>query len=257
MKTINSWLFMPQPNSQAKFRLFCFPYAGANAFNFRSWAKYLPKDIEFCIIQLPGRANRSKEPLLKDIRSLVQTLAPALVSHLDLPFAFFGHSMGALMAFELTRQLRRLQAPLPIHLFISGRRAPQMPSFQPHVHSLPTPLFLEKIRRYSGTPEVILQNQELMDLLLPVLRADLQINETYTYKNDFLLDCPISAFGGLQDPEVSVEEMTAWSHLTSNTFNLRMYDGHHFFIQEHTCELLKIVSQDLMSTVYASESIAA
>lgn len=216
---------------------------------FRTWSNELPSEIEVCAVQLPGRENRLNEPLRTQLSPVVQTLAQALLPHMNKPFAFFGHSMGALMSFELARQLQKQNSPVPVHLFVSGREAPQILDTKPPIHNLPLPAFVEKLRDYNGTPEVVLQDPELMQLLVPVLRADFAIVETYEYSNKEPLNCPISAFGGLEDSLVKHENLPDWRNQTSNSFQLRMLKGNHFFLHTERSLLLKYISQDLSNCV--------
>jgi medium-chain acyl-[acyl-carrier-protein] hydrolase len=163
------------------------------------------------------------------------------------PFAFFGHSMGALISFELARQLRRQHAPGPIALFVSAHRAPQRPAPNPPVHSLPQDEFVEELRRLNGTPEAVFQDAELMQLLLPTLRADFAVCETYTYMPEEPLECPILAFGGLQDHEVSRDDLAAWRAQTHRTFKLRMVPGDHFFLHSARASLVCVVSRAMLN----------
>lgn len=245
MMRMNSWVTCPRPNPRAYLRLFCFPYAGGAASAFCTWSDDLPRGVEVCPIQLPGRESRLGEPPFTRLAPLVQALAPAIRPYLDKPFAFFGHSMGATISFELARQLRQQDDPGPVHLFVSGSRAPQIPDPDPPIHHLPEAEFVEELRRFNGTPELVLQNAELMQLFLPLLRADLALHEAYTYTADEPLDCPISAFGGLEDEEVSRDELAAWRDQTRGAFTLRIFPGDHFFLRSARALLLWAVSQDL------------
>ncbi|MEM7769705.1 MAG: thioesterase II family protein [Cyanobacteria bacterium P01_A01_bin.37] len=242
----NAWVTCPQPNPNASLRLFCFPYAGGSAFTFRSWAAQLPATIELYPIELPGRGLRIREKPLPRMLSLVQTIAPFLLPYLDKPFAFFGHSMGALVSFELARLLHKEYKCSPSHLFVSGRRAPQVPDPDPPIHTLPNSEFLQELRRLNGTPEAVLQNDELMQLLLPTLRADFAVLETYVYTPQPLLDYPITAFGGLQDPEVCCEVLEAWRDQTRAAFSLHMFPGDHFFLHTAQSLLLQSLNQTLI-----------
>lgn len=243
------WIIYSKPNPKAYLRLFCFPYAGAGASIFRTWPAQLPPDIEVCSVQLPGQESRLKEPLFTDLVPLIHALTPALLPHLDLPFVFFGHSVGALISFEVARQLRRLQHSNPLHLFISGRCAPQLPALDPPIHQLPNAEFLEELRRYNGTPGNVLQNVELMNFFLPILRAALAINETYVYAPEAPLDCSFSVFGGLQDGKVSRDSLAAWRDQTYGTFTLRMFPGDHFFLRSQQGTLLQAISDDLLQII--------
>lgn len=239
------WLRRPKPDPQAHLRLFCFPHAGGGASLFRSWPDALPPDIEICPVQLPGRESRLLEPSFSQLSPMVQTLTEVLHAYLSVPFAFFGHSLGALISFELTRQLRRQNNPGPVYLFISGCRAPQIPDPDPPIHQLPQSAFVRELHRLNGTPHEVLQNAELMQLVLPILRADFAVYETYIYANENPLDCPISVFGGLQDFKVGHDELLAWRDQTRGLFNLRMFPGDHFFLQSAQALLLRVISQDL------------
>jgi medium-chain acyl-[acyl-carrier-protein] hydrolase len=245
MASLTSWLSCPKPHPQARFRLFCFPYAGAGASIFRTWSNQLPSSIEVCSAQLPGREKRWREAPFTELSLLIQTLAQVLLPYLDRPFAFFGHSVGALVSFELARQLRRQNSPTPLHLFVSGRRAPQISILDPPIHQLPTAAFVEELRRYNGTPEPVLQSPELMQLLLPVLRADLALDEVYAYVSEAPLDCSISAFGGLQDKKASYQDLEAWREQTLVKFTLRMFSGDHFFLKQNNEEILQVILEDL------------
>lgn len=241
----DGWLTTFEPNDKARIRLFCFPYAGGGAYIFRGWPKGLPPTVEVCSIQPPGRQNRLKEAPLTCLLTLVEKAARAIRVYLDKPFAFFGHSMGALVGFELARYLRREGGIEPMQLFVSGRAAPQVPSARLPIYNLPTPEFTEKLRELNGTPEDVFAHPDLMQLVLPILRADFQMIETYTYTAEAPLSCPIAAFGGLRDYEVSREHLEAWREQTTAGFTLRMFDGDHFFIQQAEPLLLRALSQEL------------
>jgi medium-chain acyl-[acyl-carrier-protein] hydrolase len=244
------WVACYRPNPQARLRLFCFPYAGGGALTYRTWPDVLirndlPALVEVFPVQIPGRETRLMEPPFTQLAPLEQAVAQALRPYLGLPFAFFGHSMGALIGFELARHLRRQGSPGPLCLFVSAHRAPHLPDPHPPIHALPTPAFVQELRHLNGTPEAVLQNAELMDLLLPLLRADLAVDETYVYADEEPLDCPISCFGGLQDRTVEREELEAWRDHTRGPFTLRTFPGDHFFLNSARAPLLRALSQDL------------
>ena len=227
-------------------RLFCLPPAGSGASPFRAWARALPDGIELCPIQLPGREERLTERPYDRLAPLVDALAGALRDHLDRPFALFGHSMGALLAFELARALRRDGAGLPLlHLFVSGYRAPHLPDPDPPLHPLPGPAFWDEVRRLNGTPTVVLDNAELRRLVEPTLRADFAVHETYAHEPGEPLACPISVFGGLDDQEVSRGQLEEWRRHARGPFILRMLPGDHFFIHPSRDALLRAIAEDL------------
>ena len=243
--TVGTWVTFPQANPQANLRLFCFPYAGGSSVIFRTWANNLPKSIEVCPIELPGRGYRFSEAPFARLDLLVEAIAPSLLPYLDKTFAFFGHSMGTLISFELTRLINRKYGLLPVHLLIAGRHAPQLSDHHPPIHTLPEPDFIEKLCRYNGMPKQVLVNHQLMAIFLPILRADFAICETYNYTNEPPLSCPITAFGGLQDSETSIDELEAWRNQTNNSFSLHLLPGDHFFIQSDQLLLLQLISQVL------------
>lgn len=240
------WIKRPIQDPQTCFRLFCFPYAGGGASFFRTWREILWPEIEVCAIQLPGRENRFREPPFAKLSSLVDALAEVLYPDLDFPFAFFGHSLGSLISFELTRLLRRQKAPGPMQLFVSGRRAPQVHDPDPPIYQLPDAEFIEELHRFNGTPKAVLDNPELMEVFLPLLRSDIGLDETYVYDHEAPLDCPISAFGGLEDEEVNREELSEWDVQTRSRFNIQMFPGDHFFLNgKERNGLLEIISKDI------------
>jgi medium-chain acyl-[acyl-carrier-protein] hydrolase len=177
---------------------------------------------------------------------LVEALASALYPRfLDRPFVFFGHSLGGLLAFELARELRRRHDLLPVHLFVSGSSAPSLPYPRPPIHALPDTEFLEELRQFSGTSEEVLAHHELMALLLPALRADFAIRETYVYADEPPLDCPISAYGGVRDDRVGRDRLEAWADQTSRAFSLTVFPGDHFFLNTARPRLLQTISREL------------
>jgi len=244
----SEWVRYPRPKPQARLRLFCLHYAGGGASAFRTWEHNVPPEVELALIQLPGRENRAREKAFTYMPPLVNVLTDTLLPLLDKPFVFFGHSLGGLISFELTRALRRQQGPAPLHLFVSGCRAPQtpFPDSEEPIRSLPDNEFIQKLREYNGTPEEVLQHAELMNLLLPVLRADFSLYETYVYQPEEPLACGISAFGGIQDPKVRREDVAAWKAQTRGPFALRMLPGDHFFLHSAQTQLLQAVSHDLI-----------
>lgn len=242
--TINSFVTC-NPNSQAAMRLFCFPYAGGNSLLFRKWRDTLPKNIEVCPVELPGRLSQRHIPPFTRMESLVNAIAISLLPNLEKPFAFFGHSMGGLVSFELARFLRANYNLQPSHLFISGRRPPQIPGTAAPIHTLPLPEFIAQLRRLNGTPEAVLENAELMQILVPILRADFAVLENYTYIDEPPLDCAIAIFGGLEDKEVSYEQLAAWRAQTTNSFQLQMFRGDHFFLHSAQDLLLQSLSKQL------------
>ena len=239
------WILCSKPNLRARLRLFCFPYAGGSETVFRGWVEYLKPDIEVCTVQLPGRGTRIKEAPITQLSTLMRLLAPALLPHLDRPFAFFGHSLGSLVAFELARQLRREYAIEPLHLFLSGRGAPQIRHDRPAIHALPEPQFIQALRTLNGTPEGVLEHPDLLRLVIPILRADFEMSERYEFSAEAPIDSSISAFGGLQDYDVSLRQLEAWQVQTNASFSIRMFPGDHFFVHTAKVLLLDVLNKEL------------
>lgn len=243
--TANAWLSYVEPKPWANLRLFCFPYAGGGAAVYRGWADRMPGAIEVCPVQPPGRETRFGEPAFTRLGPLVAAATEGLRPYLDRPFALFGHSMGALVAFELARKWRRDFGLAPVHLFVSGCSAPQLDDTDSRCHTLPDPEFLEELRRLNGTPRTLLENPDLMQLLLPTLKADFAVCETYEYIEQPPLYCPISALGGLQDPTTGRNQLDAWRHQTTAAFRLRLFPGDHFFLQTASPLLTQTLVQEL------------
>lgn len=239
------WLVFPRENPSARFRLFCFPYAGGNAWTFYKWPESLPAWVELCALQLPGRGNRMHEKPFRSLLPLVEAVAPEIDPHLDKPFAFFGHSMGAMIAFELARHFRRVRGLLPVQLFISGRRAPQLGLAERDLNGLSDSEFLDSLRELNGTPKEVLEHRELMQLMSGLLRADFSVCSNYAYRPEPPLDCPVTAFGGLSDREVSRKQLEAWKEQTSTSFTIRMLPGDHFFLNSAQGTLLSLLSHEL------------
>jgi medium-chain acyl-[acyl-carrier-protein] hydrolase len=189
------------------------------------------------------------EPGYTYIQDAVEEVADTIKSLLDKPFYLFGHSMGSLISFELARFLQQHNLPQPQHLFISAKRGPRAPrrAANDDIHALPDREFLAGIKKLGGTPDEVLQNEELMELFLPMLRADFTLLETYQYAPAPPLACPISAYCGTEDKEVSKEEMAGWQEQTSSTFKLVMIPGTHFFIHSQQELLLKYISQEVQA----------
>ena len=241
------WIGRPAPRPSPRIRLFCLPYAGGGTAVYRPWADDLPEDIELCLVQLPGRETRMREAPYTSLHELVGGLELALKPLLDRPYAIFGHSMGALIALAITRQLRSKGHPEPEHLFIAGRRAPHVPDPDPPLHQLPDAAFVATlVRRYNGIPKVLLQNVDLLRLFLPTLRTDMTMIETYSITEEPTLEAPIAAFGGWEDNRATQVQLAAWREFTTGAFTLRMLPGGHFFIQSARAELVASII-DLLS----------
>ena len=238
-----------RPNPEASLRLFCFPFAGGGAWVFNSWADRLPADIqretELWAVHLPGRESRRAQPPFTELAPLMDALTPLLAPLLTRPYALFGHSMGALLSFELACGRRSQGAVGPVHMIVSGHRAPRLPDRNLPVHQLSDHDILAKLRRLGGTPDEVLRNPELMEMYLPLLRADFAVCETYVYEHREPLTCSLTVLGGTDDPQVSRKDLAAWRVHTSGSFSLHMLPGGHFFLQGARSLFLQVLGQDL------------
>jgi medium-chain acyl-[acyl-carrier-protein] hydrolase len=239
------WLAASLLGTDARMRLFCLPYAGAGASAYRTWSNELPPEVQLCAVQLPGRENRLAEPPLDDATAIVPELLAGIRPYLDRPFVIFGHSMGALLAFELARELRRRGLPQPRHLFLSAHRAPHLPSLHRPVFSLSRPEFLAELRHLEGTPAEVLENEELMQIAEPILRADFKLCETYRHVPAEPLDIPLSIFGGADDAKVGESVLQPWREHTRATMRLRIFPGGHLFLQQTRMDLVSAILEDL------------
>jgi medium-chain acyl-[acyl-carrier-protein] hydrolase len=201
-------------------------------------------EVEVLGVGLPGRDARFKEPPFQRLPPLIAACAAAVLPELQPPFAIYGHSLGALLGFSFARELRRRSCSAPLHLFVSGRRAPQLPERSP-LHQLPDPQFLDQLRRLGGIPDAVFQDAELMAHYLPVLRADLAVTETAEITSEEPLTCPITALGGVTDDRATIDELDAWQVQTSSTFERETFPGGHFFIQSERTAFLGSLSRRL------------
>lgn len=215
---------------------------------FRHWHSELPT-VDVCGVQLPGRESRWSEPALISLPLLTQQLSAQLRPMMDEPFAFFGHSMGALIAFELARLVRRDHGLSPVHLFVSGSRAPHFRSRDTQIYQMPTDKFLEELSRLNGFPPEISENSEFMQFLMPTLRADIALCDTYLFRQESPLDCPITAYGGQDDRNVSADQVEGWKLHTGRRFRQRIFPGDHFFLESEWRAVLADVSAELVRAV--------
>jgi len=226
----------------ARMRLFCVPYAGGAASLYRLWGKVLGPSIEVVPVELPGRGTRMNEAPLNDLPRLVEGLAAAMRPVLDKPYALFGHSMGAKVAFELARAL--LAHRPPTHLFVSASMAPQLPD--PRLpFDLSTEGIIAELRERGGTPPEVFEEPELLDIFLPIIRADFDLLGRYEFAPGPPLALPVTAFGGTRDPEITLDDVAAWKGNAGSTFRMVPIEGDHFFIAAQQRELLAEIATDL------------
>ncbi len=228
-------------------RLFCFPYAGAGRAVYRDWPKHLPADIDVRTPCLPGRDARIDEPPATDMASLAAALSGEILPATDLPYALFGHSMGAFIAFDVAHELVALGRP-PSHLFVSAQRGPALPYHERAIFDLPDDALLAGVvARYQNIPRLVLEQKDLRAVLLRTLRGDFALTEAYRYRAKGPLPCPITVFGGLDDTPLDVGRLDAWGDETTNRFSRRMLPGGHFFLNDRRAELLSTIATEFMS----------
>jgi medium-chain acyl-[acyl-carrier-protein] hydrolase len=223
---------------------------------FRNWPNKISPEIEVVPIQLPGKEVRMGDPLHSDLAGLVEDLGDAIESLLNVPFAFFGYSLGSMISFELARRIRRKRLGNPVHFFVSARQAPQLPEPNPDIRHLPDDQFVsEVIRRYDGIPKEIVQDPDVLAIFLPILRADIGMIETYTYREEPPFDCPITVFGGEHDREATYDQLAAWQKQTCGTFETRIYPGNHFFLESCEESIIEKISLDLLNSMTLSQRL--
>jgi medium-chain acyl-[acyl-carrier-protein] hydrolase len=238
------WL-VRQAGGPRRFRLYCFPHAGGSAQNYRHWQSRFSSAIEVCAVQLPGRGQRMAETPFSDLSSLVKALAPIIAHQSHLPFAFFGHSMGALIAYELARYCQLHDLPQPKALFVSGTAAPQHRPPSENIHKMNDEEMTVKLATFNGTPPEILQHKELMALVLPMMRADFTMVENYHYIPAPILTMPITVLAGREDPRTTPEQADGWAKETSNICRVQWFEGDHFFINHETDAVIDCITADL------------
>jgi medium-chain acyl-[acyl-carrier-protein] hydrolase len=239
------WVAHSQPRLSARMRLFCFPYAGGSAVIFRNWKNLFSSEIELCPVEIPGRGTRLLETPYTAIDPLIDALADGISHLLDKPFAFFGHSMGAVICYELSRKLHREKKRQPVSLIVSARPAPQIVDPEPQSYDLPEPDFIAHLQGLNGTSSEVLAHPKLLTLLLPTLRSDFQLVETYRYLPGPPLPCPITVIGGTNDKEISPDHLARWRELSSGAFQQYMLPGDHFFIHQAESQLISIIAKQL------------
>lgn len=222
-------------------RLLCLPHAGAGASVYRSWGKNLSPDVTVCPVQPPGRERRSGERPFSSVEPLAKQIAQEIASSVASPYAIFGHSTGALCAFQVIRELRASGKQLPVHLFVAGRRAPQLKITRTDLAGLSPSELSALLRRLGGTPEEVLADYDLLANMQPLLAADFAVNECYTYKPGPPLNIPITAFTGKADASADVTQMAGWCEQTTNDFCLHAFSGGHFAVFDHTPEVHALI----------------
>ncbi|MEZ4436535.1 MAG: thioesterase domain-containing protein [bacterium] len=237
------WL-VRAPMARPRRRVICLPHAGGAASAFADWRGAFRPDVEVAAVQLPGRASRMFDPPLAEMGALVEALGAVLTPLMDVPTWLVGHSMGAHVAFALARWFAARPGPAPAHVFAMGRPAPHLPPPADPVHRRGPDGIAAELARLGGTPPEVLSHRELLDLLLPGLRADFRVAETYRVPPTCAIECPLSAYGGRSDPDVSEDAVWAWRHHAAGRFTVRVFEGGHFFLHREIAAVVAAMEAD-------------
>lgn len=247
---VKKWFQIDHPNPDALLRLFCFPYAGGGASVFRDWAKALPSFLEIVSVRLPGRENRLNERPISSMEQLVESLYSNIQIHFDKPYVFFGHSNGALVSYMLAKKIHSIAqgSRSPEMLILSAKSPPHVATEKRHISGLPAHQFIEELKRLNGTPRELLENPEIMELLLPMLRADFALSEHLRFENNAQLSCAAQVFFSRLD-DIPIPNIRAWQDLFSSPISFAEFEGGHFFLHEQQDIVLKRLSQVLTKTL--------
>ena len=241
-----SWFFKPAAKPDAAMRLFCFPCAGYGAAMYRSWQTLGPDWLEIIAVQPPGRANRLREAPLDTFEDLIASILPQISELTDLPYAFFGHSMGAIFAAELASAMLQKGLPAPEHLFLSARQPPNLPSPVGPLSHLDDDAFVQEVnQRYGAIPREIIEAPEVLELLLPALRADIRALERIQNRHIRTLPSSITALGGTDDRLVPQTLLEGWESWTDQAFEMRMFNGGHFYLDDQREALILHITETL------------
>lgn len=232
-------------SSDNKIRLFVFPFVGGRASLFRNWEDYLSKQVEICCLQLPGREERYYEKPYVHINECLQELSENFQKFIELPYVFFGHSMGSLFCYEISRFLESMNVPLPLHVFLSGARPPRKFIMDSCISQLNDDDLVDELKKYNGIPEDILNEKDYIKIFLPIIRADLLIMESYNFNNNYRFSMPLTVFGGESDSAVDCKELKEWNDFTRAYCRIFILPGDHFFIFSEKIKILSEINREL------------
>ncbi|WJG11197.1 alpha/beta fold hydrolase [Aliiglaciecola sp. LCG003] len=246
----SQWLLKPEKKKNAKLKLFCFSYAGGNGSTFISLNDRLPEEVELNVVQLPGHGARFSETLHSDMDDLVAGMLVEFKKELNCPYVLFGHSLGSMIATELMYQCHKAGFSLPQYFIASGCRSPKLKSRKGAIHELPDEAFKSVLKKLNGTPDLLLENPDLMDLFLPLLRADFKLSNDYQFKHEHRFNCKASIFGGQDDIDVGLDDLNAWQQMFSLKAKIELFPGDHFFIESVKSmvwdQVIKLINESLL-----------
>lgn len=249
METRAAWVINLRRRASVALRLVCFPFAGAGTTPFRPWVHAFPATVEVSAMCLPGREHRSAEPFATDLKAAAEQAASELAQLPPAPIALFGHSLGAILAFEVARALRRRGVDRVVHLWVSARPAPHLPTLRSdELHLLTDERLVATLREMGGTPAALFDDPEWVAFMLPIARADLVLHAGYRLDPEPPLACPITAFGGEDDPWVSAEQLAAWREHTTGGFAQQRFPGDHFYLSTAAPAVTAAIARALPST---------
>ena len=248
-KNNNPWFVCHKTVLHTRLRLFCFHFAGGGASFCRDWGNYLPAGIELIAIQLPGREQRYGEPFHTRATSVVDTLLQIMIEndYLDAPCVFFGHSMGTIISYELIRLIKKQHLEQPLLYIPSGMKPPHLSNHETPIHALPDLEFCREFlkKEHSDRLESIFNDDEMRDFFLPMIKADTELVETYTFEDATPFDCPITAFTGVDDQDVPEAQLLEWARHTTGTFKYHCFPGDHFYIETAKDEMLSTLNREI------------
>lgn len=246
------WFIRRAPRDRASLRLFLFPHAGAGSVIFHDWHADFPASIDVCAVEPPGRLVRRKERPFSDVFEFAKAFDRAVEPFLDLPFAFFGYSLGTLMAFECARLLRSRRKLTPSQLIVAAHRAPHLPSRRTQISREPRQTFVAELeRRYGPFDPMLKSDPEMFDAVVDIMRVDLGMVESYKFSPEAPLNCPILAIGGTEDAGVPQSDLDGWREHTSSEFRSKSLPGGHFFLRNRGAELRALVRDQVLANTTA------
>jgi len=239
------WLMVPRPVKNPCLRLICLPYAGGNPDIFRPWVEHLDADVELLAVRLPGRGSRIQELPYDDWRSLTEDCLQVLRPFVAEPHAFYGHSFGGRLAYELAQRMQLDFPDFTRRLFVGACRSPGSPQARPYLHQLSECEFRRALATMGATPSAVLESEEVLSLMLPAIRSDMRLAEIWSDWHHAPLPIPLHVYYGHQDPIDNHTSMAGWSSHTSASFELVGIDAGHFFLETHRQQLLSHMAMRL------------